>query len=99
MASPSPGPSSTDDDDLRSKAIKRIERKRDFRGHVIFFLVVNAGLWVSWALTGANTDSLWPAWVTGIWMLILVMDAFKVYGDRPVTDEQISEEMRRIQRG
>lgn len=97
MASPSPTPSSMSDDELRAKAIKRIERKREFRDQVIFFLIVNAGLWVGWALTGANTNNPWPAWITGVWLLILVIDAFKVYGDRPVTDQQIIEELRRMQ--
>lgn len=99
MASPSPGPSPTSDDDLRAAAIKRIKVKRDFLGHVIFFLVVNAGLWASWALSGANTHSLWPAWVTGIWLVILVIDAFKVYRERPISDQQIVKEMRRLRDG
>ncbi len=97
MASPNPGPSGVNDDYLRARAIKRIKRKRDFLGHVIFFLVVNAGLWVVWAITSANTHNLWPAWVTGIWLVILVIDAFKVYGERPISDQQISKEIRRMQ--
>ena len=96
MASPSPSSPSTNDDDLRAEAIKRIKRKRDFVGHVIFFLIVNVGLWASWMLSGANTHSLWPAWVTGIWLLILVIDAFKVYGERPISDQEISAEMLRL---
>ena len=99
MTSPSPGPSGVSRADLRAMAIKRIKRKRDFLGHVIFFLVVNAGLWVVWAITGANTNNLWPAWVTGIWLVILVLDAFKVYGEHPISEQQISKEMRRMEGG
>ncbi len=100
MASPSPDPPITNENDLRAKAIKRINRRRDFQGHVIFFLIVNTGLWLIWAtINGADTDHLWPAWVTGIWLVILVIDAFKVYGERPISDQQISKEMRRMQGG
>ena len=89
----------TESEDLRSQAVKRIKRKRDFLGHVVLFLVVNAGLWVIWAIDGGNTDDLWPAWVTGIWSAILVLDAFKVYGERPITDQQIESEIARLRRG
>lgn len=89
----------TTEEDLRAKAIKRIKRKRDFVGHVAVFLVINAGLWVVWAVDGADTDDLWPAWVTGIWLVVLVLDAFKVYGERPISDQQIEEEVRRMKSG
>ena len=53
---------------------------------MVVFLVVNIGLWVVWAADGADSDDLWPAWVTGIWFVILVLDAFKAYGgDRSPT--------------
>jgi len=45
----------------------------------------------------ADTDHLWPAWVTGIWLIVLTFDAFKVYGERPITDQRISKEIRRMQ--
>jgi hypothetical protein len=99
MTSPSPEPSITNEDDLRATAIKRIKRKREFIGHVIFYLIVNAALWIGWAFTGADTDSLWPLWFTGIWGVLVVIDAFRVYGERPISDQQISKEMRRLQGG
>jgi hypothetical protein len=99
METHSPGAPRADEEDVRAKAIKRIKRKRDFLGHVVVFLVINAGLWVVWAVDGANTDDLWPAWVTGIWLVILVLDAFKVHGERPISDQQIEEEMRRMEGG
>lgn len=96
MESETPAPSTAEEDDLRASALRRIKRKRDFAGHVVVFLVVNAGLWVIWAVNGAKTDDLWPAWVTGIWLVILVIDAYKVYGERPISDRQVEEEMRRL---
>jgi len=62
-------------------------------------VLINAGLWVVWAIGGANTDDLWPAWVSGIWLVILLLDAYKIYKERPISDQQIEEEMRRMKRG
>ena len=87
------------DDELRTRALERVKRKRDFVGHVVIYLVVNAGLWVVWAVDGARTEDLWPAWVSGIWLAILAIDAYKVFGERPITDQQIEAEMRRMRGG
>ena len=86
------------DEQVRSQAIQQIKRKRDFRGHVVFFLIANAVLWTIWAVSGADTDDLWPAWVTGIWGCFLLLDARNAYGERPISEQEIQEEMRRIQR-
>ena len=40
----------------------------------------------------------WPAWVSGIWGALLVLDAFKTYGEAPISNQQIEEEMGRIRR-
>jgi 2TM domain len=86
-------------EELRSEALRRIKRKRDFVGHVVLYVLINAGLWVVWALDGAKTNDVWPAWVTGIWLVILVLDAYKIYKQRPISDQQIEDEMGRIKRG
>ncbi len=85
--------------DLREQAIERIKRKRKFRRDVILYLLVNAGLWAIWAFNGADTDDLWPAWVSGIWGVLLLLDAFKAYGEGPISDQQIEDEMRRLKGG
>lgn len=99
MESGGAGARLTKDQELRDQAVERLRRKRDFLRHVVLYLVINAGLWTVWAIDGADTDDLWPAWVSGIWLVILVVDAFKVYGERPISDQRIEEEMRRIQGG
>lgn len=88
----------TEEEELRNKALERINRKRDFVGHVVLYVVVNAGLWVVWAVDGAHTNDLWPAWVSGIWLVILLLDAHKVYKERPITDQQVQKEIRRMKR-
>lgn len=46
-------------------------RKRaSFKSHLITYLIINAGLWLIWYLTGARTygNSIpWPAWSTLGW--------------------------------
>jgi hypothetical protein len=96
MESGNAGEILTQEERLRNEAVARIKRKRDFLGHVAVYIVINAGLWAVWAVNGADTDDIWPAWVSGIWLVILLLDAFKVYGERPISDQQIQKEMRRM---
>lgn len=48
-----------------------IARKRaSFKSHLLTYIVVNAGLWLIWYLTGAHTygNSIpWPAWSSFGW--------------------------------
>jgi len=84
--------------ELRTKAVERITHKRAFVGHVVLYVIVNAGLWIVWAANGANTNDLWPAWVSGGWLVFLLLDAYKVYKERPISDQQVQEEIRRMTR-
>jgi hypothetical protein len=88
----------TADGELRKVAIKRLKRKRDFQGNVVTFLFVNAILWGIWALSGANVDDTgpWPTWVSGIWGVILVLHAWRVFGQRWISEHDIQREMGRV---
>jgi fatty acid desaturase len=86
------------DEDVRNQAVKRIKKKREFARHLVIFVLVNAGLWAIWAVNGAETDDMWPAIVTGIWAVFLVLDLFKIF-ERPITDQQIQDEVARLKRG
>jgi hypothetical protein len=83
-----------DDGDARQQAITRIKAKRDFQLHLVIFLLVNALLWVIWAVTG--TGFPWPIFVTFGWGIGVVANWWSVYGggSRPITEEQIQREMR-----
>jgi hypothetical protein len=89
-----------DDGDIRSQAIKRLKRRRDFRRNLVAYLVVNAILWAIWALSGAEVDDPvpWPTWISGIWGVLLLLDGWKAYGERPISEREIEEEMDRIGR-
>jgi hypothetical protein len=91
------GAGMAEDAQLRSRAIRRIKRKREFRANVALYLLVNGALWAVWALTGSS-DDVWPAWVSGIWGFFLLLDARHVYSDRSISEHEIQQEMGRIRR-
>ncbi len=49
-----------------------------------------------WALTGGGY--FWPAWVLGFWGIGVVMNIWDVYFRRPVTEHDIEQELKRLQR-
>jgi hypothetical protein len=77
----------------REQAVERLKKKRDFQGHLVAYVVINAALWAIWAATGAGYA--WPAWVTGGWAIGLLMNAWDVYFRSPITDTDVEREMRR----
>jgi hypothetical protein len=78
----------------REQALARIKKRRDFQTHVVSYVVVNASLWVIWAVTGAGYP--WPAWVTGAWGIGLVLNAWDVFLRRPITEADVKREVERL---
>jgi hypothetical protein len=67
------------DEVSREAAIARLRRKRKFVSDFIAYVTVNGVLWLIWLLTDRSTDGSmpWPAWISVIWGLLLVMDAWR----------------------
>ena len=86
--------------DIRGQAIKRLRRKREFRRNFATYLFVNAILWAIWALSGAEIHDTvpWPTWISGIWGVLLVLDGWRVFGERAISEREIEEEMSRMGR-
>ncbi len=78
----------------REQALQSIKKRRDFASHVFVFLVVNAAVWGIWAFTGSGYP--WPAWLTGLWGIGLVTNAWDVYVRRPVTEADVQREISRL---
>jgi hypothetical protein len=78
----------------REAALLRLKKRRDFQGHLVAYLVVNAAVWGVWAVTGAG--DLWPAWLTGIWAVGLVMNAWEAYFRAPITETDVQREIERL---
>ena len=81
-------------EDLRKIALERLKKRRDFRTHVVVYLLVNAFLWGIWAVTGAGFP--WPVFVTGGWGIGLAMDARETYWDIPPTEQEVQAEIEKL---
>ena len=77
----------------RQEAIKRLKDKRAFGQNVVAYVVVNAFLVGIWAI--GDRGYFWPAWVMAGWGIGLVMHAYTVFFQHPITEEEIEREMRR----
>ena len=72
--------------DLRERAMTRLKQKRDFGAHLFVYLVVNGFLIGIWAFTGSGF----------FWGIGLVLNAWDVYGRKPVSEDRIRREMERM---
>ncbi len=82
-----------EDEERRVAAVKRLEEKRDFRTHVVTYVVVNGVFVGIWAVTGAGY--FWPIWPLLGWGVGLVLHAWTLFGQRPITEAEVDREMRR----
>lgn len=83
-------------DEMRAFARKRIEERRGFVPHLLIYILVNAGLVAIWATTGQGF--FWPGFVIGFWGIGVVMHAWNVFFNRPITEADIQREIQRLQR-
>jgi 2TM domain len=86
-----------DEQELRARAIARLEEKRDLIGSLTTFVGVNGLLWLIWALTDRSTDGgvPWPTWVSAIWGFFIVMHVWKIFARRPISEADIQREIDR----
>ena len=80
--------------DLRDRAIARLKQRRDFGAHLFVYLVVNVFLIGIWAFTGAGF--FWPVFPLFLWGIGLVLNAWDIYGRKPVSEDRIRQEMERM---
>lgn len=81
-------------DKRRAAAIDRITNKRDLRNHAAVYCAVNTLLVVIWAASGGGF--FWPIWVIAGWGIGLAAHAWGVYGDKPISEADIVDEMNRV---
>lgn len=85
----------SDYDERRDAAYKRIKDKRDFRNHVAIYVIVNSLLVVIWAVSGGGY--FWPIWPIAGWGVGLAFNAWAVYFERPISEDEVRREMERGQ--
>lgn len=79
--------------DPRKAAVKRIEAKRGFQTHLVAYIAVNLLLTGIWAVSSSGSAFFWPIFVMLGWGVGLVMNAWAVFGRKPITDADIEKEM------
>lgn len=84
---------------LRDQALEQLKRKRAFRTQLVVFVLVNILLWLIWAFSGDDRGFPWPAFVTVFWGFGTAMQAWHIYGQRPISEQEVDEEVRRMQAG
>lgn len=84
----------TTSESLRERAVRRLRKQRDFRVHLLIYVMVNTFLVVIWAMTGAGF--FWPIFPLVGWGIGVVANAYDAYGRDVPTEEQINHEMAKL---
>ena len=82
-----------DESERRADAKRRIKRKRDFQRQAVTLAAVSVLLIIIWAATGQGY--FWPAFPIAAFALALAINAWHVYGDKPISEDEIQREMQR----
>jgi hypothetical protein len=77
---------------LRDKAVTQLKKQRDFRGHLLVYVLVNTFLVVIWLLSDPH-GFFWPVFPIAAWGIGVIMNAWDVYGRQEITEEDIQREM------
>lgn len=80
--------------DLRRKAERRADAKLAFRGHLIAYVVINAGLVAINLLT--SPDTLWFYWPMFGWGIGLIAHGVTVYSQMDAREDLIEAELQRL---
>jgi hypothetical protein len=83
---------------LREEALRRLKKRRDFTGHLVAYVLINLVVWGIWLVIGLSSHSWWPwpVFVTLGWGIGVAFNAWDVYGRRPITEDEVQQEMRHL---
>jgi hypothetical protein len=100
------------DEEIRRLAIQRVRRKRRFFSHLTVYLIVNAFLWLMWALSASGiavaygwgmmrgTAFPWPVFVTVFWGIGLISHGLGVFAFHGGWEQkEIDREIEQIKKG
>lgn len=84
-------------DQLRDAARKRIKSRREFWNMVIIFVIVTLIVNAVWFFSGRHSY-YWPVWPMIGFAIAILFTALGTFGpgSKPITDEAIDEEIRRM---
>jgi len=78
----------------RDTAVAHLKKRRDFFGHLLVYVLVNAFVVVIWAVTGAH-GFFWPVFLIAGWGIGVVMNAWDVFWRPQITEQDIQREIER----
>jgi 2TM domain len=84
----------TPDQASRDRAVTQLKKQRDFRGHVLVYVLVNTFFVVIWAIITPHAF-FWPVFPIAGWGIGVVMNAWDVYWRPEITEDDIRHEMER----
>lgn len=73
-------------------ARKRIQKRHKLRIDVAAYLVINIFLVAVWVFNGMGY--FWPAWVMAGWGVLLLLDAWNLHDQKPITEDDLDHELR-----
>jgi hypothetical protein len=79
---------------LRLQAIAVLKKRRDFRSHLLVYLLMNTAFVTIWVTTTPDVF-FWPMLPMLFWGIGLVMNGWDVYHDDP-SEERIEREMEHL---
>ena len=72
-------------DAFRDQRLWQIAKARTkFQSHLVVYALVNAGLWLLWALlpeSHGHRELPWPVWTSAFWGVGLVLQGFAAYSN------------------
>ena len=86
-----------DEELLRQRAVRQVKKRRDFYGHLLVFVLVNAVTITIWAAV-ADGGFFWPIFLILGWGIGLVMNAWDVFYRSYEDEGQIQREIDRLRR-
>ena len=80
---------------LRERALTRLKKRRDFRTHLLVYLLVNGFTVLIWALTNSG-GFFWPVLPIVGWGIGVIMNAWDVFGSNGYDEHKIQREMEHL---
>jgi len=84
----------TRDQTARDRAVTQLKKRRDFRGHLLVYVLVNTFLVVIWAVVDVH-GFFWPVFPIVGWGIGVVMNAWDVYWRPRITEQDVQREIER----
>lgn len=86
------------EDTLRERAIKVLRKRRDFRAHLLIYLLFNSAFVAMWATINPHVF-FWPIFPLVFWGIGVVMNGWDAYVNTDFSEDKIEHEMHRLQGG